>query len=109
MTYVDIQLRPKDPNHLWYAYSVLDWPTDQQGQVQDGDGATFADVGSGATRTEPNEAYGDMKLVPMLEVQINSSDTQLPTADELLRYNIATRDLDRNKDGKPTQSLPMFR
>ena len=39
-TFVEFQLRPTDPDHLWYALNVLDWPDgDEQGQLQDADGA----------------------------------------------------------------------
>ena len=26
LTYVEFQLRPTNPDHIWYAYNVLDWP-----------------------------------------------------------------------------------
>jgi hypothetical protein len=38
LTYVEFQLRPTNPNHLWYAFNVLDWPgNDRQGTMQDDD------------------------------------------------------------------------
>jgi uncharacterized repeat protein (TIGR01451 family) len=68
-TYVEFQLRPTNPRHLWYAFNVLDWPDgDMQGNLQDGDGATFKTLEPGSPN--PSDAQGDMKLVPMLEIRI---------------------------------------
>ncbi|MFP4395024.1 MAG: hypothetical protein ACLFTI_07145, partial [Anaerolineales bacterium] len=55
---VDLQYRPADPEHLAYALSVLDWPQDAEGQVQHVKNTTF-----------PGE-LGDVRLVPMLEIEI---------------------------------------
>jgi hypothetical protein len=94
-TFVDFQIRPTDPNHLWYAFNVLDWPrNDNAGQVQDIDGKTYADLAALQGRTPgTNEAFGDMKLVPMLEIRISGAVTNLPPQSELTPYNIAMRDL----------------
>ncbi len=94
-TYVEFQVRPTNPDHLWYAYNVLDWPTDRQGQMQDGDGATFWDLHPDAPRS-PNE-NGDLKLVPMLEIRINGSPTNLPPQSELNHYGVSVVNL--NADG----------
>jgi hypothetical protein len=32
--FVDLQLRPKEADHLSYALNVLDWPSDDEGQIQ---------------------------------------------------------------------------
>ncbi len=43
-TTVEFQLRPEDDNRIWYAENIFDWPSvDNEGNVQDSDGATFAD------------------------------------------------------------------
>ncbi|MCA9979308.1 MAG: hypothetical protein KDD89_00680, partial [Anaerolineales bacterium] len=61
--YVDFQLRPTNPNRLWYTLNVLDWPSDdRQGQVQRVFDTTFGDTGQ--------LADGDLRLVPMLEIEI---------------------------------------
>jgi uncharacterized repeat protein (TIGR01451 family) len=76
-TLVTLQLRPTDPDHLWFARSILDWPdNDRRGQIQDGDGATLADYHP----DEPLAAahYGDTRLIPMLEVTLPGNDTNLP-------------------------------
>lgn len=75
-TYVEFQLQPEDPNRLWYAYNVLDWPKDQQGQVQDVNDQTF----SGISASEGMKANrnGDVKLLPMLEITISGSNDNLP-------------------------------
>ena len=61
--YVDFQIRPADSKHLWYALNVLDWPTnDREGQVNR--------ISSSTLGTSGAEANGDMRLVPMLEIEI---------------------------------------
>ncbi len=67
---LDLQLRTVNPEHLWYAYNVLDWPLDKDGQVQDWDGATFADNASPSITPAASQTHGDMRVTPMLEVQI---------------------------------------
>lgn len=100
-TLVDFQLRPQNPDHIWYAQHVLDWPQDRAGQLQDTDGVTFADAARSAGRMpEPNESFGDMKLVPMLEIRINDTANQLPSEEELEEYGIGVSDLDENGNGK---------
>lgn len=49
--YVEVQLQPEDPDHLRYDTSTFDWPSDDQGQMQDLD-----------------DSSEDLRLVPMLEV-----------------------------------------
>ncbi|MEM9980211.1 MAG: hypothetical protein AAF808_21510, partial [Cyanobacteria bacterium P01_D01_bin.2] len=66
--YVDFQLRPTNPDHLWYSLSTLDWPeNDQDGQVHSMLDTPYKDG-------EP----GDMRLVPMLEIEISGNTTPLP-------------------------------
>jgi len=65
---VEYQLRPTNPNHLWYALTTRDWPRDEEGQMQDRDGKTFLDVNPDSMH--PQDAYGDVRLVPMLEIEI---------------------------------------
>ncbi|WP_322512232.1 LamG-like jellyroll fold domain-containing protein [Chloroflexus sp.] len=50
---VDIQVRPQNTRHLWYAQSRFDWPQDSAGQVQDRNGTT-----------------DDIQLLPLLEISI---------------------------------------
>ncbi len=86
-TYLEFQVRPTNPDHLWYAFNVLDWPQgDDEGQVRDVDGATFA---SGDMDAAPTEANGDLKLVPMLEILLTGETDNLPPASELSNYGIA--------------------
>ena len=66
--YVEYQLRPTNPDHLWYALATRDWPRDEEGQMQDRDSKTFLDVNPNSSA--PQDAYGDVRLVPMLEVAI---------------------------------------
>jgi hypothetical protein len=87
---VEFQLRPQDPNHLQFAQNVLDWPFDDQGQMQDIDNKTFADVATVSGRVpSANEANGDLKLVPMLELRLPTNGANLPTQAELTPYNIS--------------------
>ena len=98
--FVDFQLRPRNPDHLWFAYNVLDWPADRQGQIQDADGRTFADQprSPGAPPAAANDGYGDMKLLPMLEIRMRG-DASLPPQRALTPYNIFTSTL--TLDGTP--------
>jgi hypothetical protein len=91
--FVDFQLRPANANRLSLAFNVLDWPRDSEGQVTDIDGKTWADVAASQGRAaEANEAYGDMKLVPMLEIRIAGATTNLPPQSDLTPYNISVND-----------------
>ncbi len=94
-TLVDFQLRPTDPNHLWYAFNVLDWPrNDHQGQMQDVDGKTFADLAAAQGRTAAlNESFGDLKLIPMLEIRLPANGANLPPQSDLTPYNISVNNL----------------
>ena len=66
--YVDFQLRPTNPDHLWYSLSKLDWPeNDSKGQIQSVFDTQFKDGES-----------GDMRLVPMLEIEMNGTPLPLP-------------------------------
>jgi subtilisin-like proprotein convertase family protein len=61
--YVDFQLRPTNPKHLWYTMNVLDWPTeDRDGQITRVLSNTFG--------TSSRDANGDLRLIPMLEIEI---------------------------------------
>jgi YVTN family beta-propeller protein len=82
-TYVEFQVRPTGDDRLWYAYNVLDWPQgDQQGQMQDVDGATFS-----------GSSNGDLRLIPLLEIRTAYGDPNIPSADELTRlYGIFMQD-----------------
>ena len=77
-TYVDLQLRPTNPDRLWYAFNVLNWPKDEKGNAQDWDGATFYDycvrTGGSNCKMAPDD-NGDIKLVPMLEVAMPDLST----------------------------------
>ncbi len=65
-TFVEFQLRPTDPEHLWYTLDTLDWPIDDKGNLTDETGGTF-----------PGKD-GDIQLVPMLELQIPGAPSNLP-------------------------------
>jgi subtilisin-like proprotein convertase family protein len=96
-TFVEFQLRPTNPDHLWYALNVLDWPAgDDQGQLQDKDGATFYDVDDTTDRS-PND-NGDVKLVPMLEIKISGKPDNLPPEEDLEPYGISIQELDDEGD-----------
>ncbi|RLC77612.1 MAG: hypothetical protein DRI81_08290, partial [Chloroflexi bacterium] len=103
-TFVEFQLRPTNPDHLWYAFNVLDWPQgDLQGQIQDQDGATFYDLNTNTDRS-PND-NGDMKLVPMLEIKISGDPDNLPSQADLEHYGIFTQTL--NNDGDQAVYVPL--
>ncbi len=97
-TFVDFQLRTTDSRHLWYAFNVLDWPNnDNQGQVVDVDGATYADLPVAVNNSASGgDAYGDMKLIPMMEIRVDASNgqaTNLPPQSELTPYGIVVNNL----------------
>ncbi|HNB51277.1 MAG TPA: hypothetical protein PK530_05020, partial [Anaerolineales bacterium] len=72
-TFVDLQIRPTNPDHLWYAFNVHNWPKDEKGNMQDWDNATFFDdcVKNGGTNCSMStEDNGDIKFIPMLEVAL---------------------------------------
>jgi len=89
-TYVEFQLRPSNPKHLWYAFNVFNWPEDNQGQIQDTDDATFYDVcmqvsdnpDMDCDSASPN-ANGDLKLIPMLEIRFSGEPDNLPDEETL--------------------------
>ncbi len=109
-TYVEFQLRPTNQARLWYAFNVLDWPSgDAKGQVQRADrGAddpqTYFDVCAQqaiANGQDPNavcsmtpDDNGDIKLIPMLEIQAGGFNNNLPSDQELDQFGgIAVRSL----------------
>ena len=111
-TYVEFQLRPTNPARLWYAFNVLDWPSgDARGQIQraergPNDAQTFFDVcvqqalsngrdPSAVCAMTPDD-NGDIKLIPMLEIQVAGANNNLPSDQELDRFGgIAVRSLNR--------------
>ncbi len=88
--FVDVQVAPTARNRLGRVASVLDWPTgDSQGQVQRRLDGSFADaLGADGGGTEeaggldgggaPSDAYGDMRLLPMLEIEMAGAGAPLP-------------------------------
>ncbi|MBI1296143.1 hypothetical protein GC175_14410 [bacterium] len=113
---LELQLRPVMTDHLRYAYTVLDWPADRKGQVQDWDNATFAqnlvnrnEIATTAN-APANDGYGDMRLTPNLEITIDGSDGSdlslyhLPSQAALAPYNInvITSTHDGTATGTPT-------
>ncbi len=78
-TFVEFQLRPSHPDQLWYAFNVFDWPYDDQAQMQDVDGATFASATGAGDLAGDN---GDLRLVPMLEIRITGDNDNLPPSEQ---------------------------
>jgi len=105
-TFVEWQLRPTNPDQLWYAYNVLDWPTgDKQGNIQDADGRTFYDLDKSLDAT-PN-SYGDMKLIPMVEVTIHRAPYNLPDTETLKSFNISVRDPEPSNPNEKVLYVPV--
>jgi len=81
-TLVDFQLRPENPEHLSYAMNVLDWPSgDEKGQIQRfrGNDSTFADAMTPEEGADdPRAANGDLRLIPMLEIEMSGPNLPLP-------------------------------
>ncbi|MEZ4717846.1 MAG: hypothetical protein R2851_17425 [Caldilineaceae bacterium] len=88
LTKVEFQLIPTNPEHLWYTNNVFDWPVnDRQGQIQDADGLTFYDVDK-TLDPSPNDD-GDIRMAPMLEIEINGGRETLPSDDVLAQLGIS--------------------
>lgn len=69
--YIELQVRPGDPDRLRYNVSALDWPADEAGQMTDLDNSS-----------------ADLRLFPMLEILTNvRPDTELAR-----RYGLGTVD-----------------
>ncbi|QLQ05245.1 MAG: thrombospondin type 3 repeat-containing protein [Anaerolineae bacterium] len=108
-TYVEFQLRPTNRDRLWYAFNVLDWPSgDTKGQVQRaGRSQRPADLfrclraTGGEQRAGPQRRLqhdpddnGDIKLIPMLEIQTGGFNNNLPDDPALEQFGgIAVRSL----------------
>ncbi len=79
---VDVQLRPVITDHLTYALNVLDWPSgDEDGQVQRrrNNDSTFAThLSAQDANNDPRTKNGDLRLIPMLEVELAGNDIPLP-------------------------------
>ena len=86
---LELEFRPTNPNNLTLIGHVLDWPTgDTQGQITRRLDTTFATSISPTLRSDPavdpKAAYGDIRLVPMLEVTMpyqNGHYSNLPIKD----------------------------
>jgi len=90
MVTVQFQLKPTDPDHLWFAGRVLDWPdNDPVGHIQDVDGKSFHDLDP-TLAPMPND-LGDVRTVPMLEITIAGSLDNVPPASTLSDYGIALK------------------
>jgi len=99
-TAVNLQLRPTNPDQLWYAFNVLNWPKDEKGNMQDWDNKTFFDyckkTGGSNCNLSPDD-NGDTKIVPMLEVTLPDQSSLPRTAngsidtDLLNKYGINIR------------------
>ena len=78
--FVDLQIRPTNPDHIHYHGNVLDWPSpDTEGQIQRRLDTTFASTTNTSIRQDPsqmfNAGYGDIRLVPMLEITMPVSQS----------------------------------
>lgn len=109
-TYVNFQLRPTDPEFLWYAFNPIDWPSDRRGHIQDHDDKTFFDTNPAAAPVERN---GDMRIVPVLEITIDTTSgngAHLPpsttdangvtTYPDLTPYKITVRETVKEQEKK---------
>jgi hypothetical protein len=67
--YIEIQVQPQEPDHLRYSTTALDWPYDDQGNVQDLD-----------------LSREDLRLTPFLLVTTNVA----PPADLAQKYGVAS-------------------
>ncbi len=95
LTRVEFQLSPTNVDHLWYTLNVLNWPDDdRQGQIQDADGKTFFDVDNSLS-ISPND-NGDVRMIPMLEIEITGTPDNLPADDVLNQFGISVQQTSSN-------------
>ena len=64
--------------------------------MRDIDGKTFADLGGAGA----NDANGDMRLIPMLEIRVPNNGANLPPQADLTPYNITVNNLNANGSTK---------
>lgn len=83
--YVDLQIQPKDKDHLRYGMTPLDWGRDDKGQIQ-----------------QLNDSTDDIRLIPMLSVQTNVP----PDIDLARQYNITVLH-DTDNDGYSEMTIPL--
>ncbi|MFO7537491.1 MAG: hypothetical protein R6X32_05470 [Chloroflexota bacterium] len=87
-TYVEFQLRPTNPDQLWYAFNVFNWPYDDKGNIQNVTGKTFADLPTFDNVAPYN--YGNIQIIPMLEIELAASDVDLlPEQAVLDKYGLS--------------------
>ncbi|MCP4166216.1 MAG: hypothetical protein GY759_10025, partial [Chloroflexi bacterium] len=82
VVYIDVQIQPTNTAHLRYSLTSLDWPYDDQGQIQDLDDST-----------------DDIKLIPVLTFNSSSSPA---LAHE---YSLSVSQLDNSDPNYPDYSV----
>ena len=121
---VTIELRPEQAEDLASYGHILDWPSgDRMGQIQRISDTNW-NTSTNYSISEPNGAYGDIRLTPMLEIAIDASVdnpgnlplksgiertsgmtvTQWLDEDALAGYGVTVRDV-YDEDGDPTGDL----
>ncbi|HZW04563.1 MAG TPA: hypothetical protein VFF68_11595, partial [Anaerolineaceae bacterium] len=85
-TYINYQFIPTNEKHLTYTLSVLDWPTkDTDGQIQRVSDTVFANnMTSGQVAQDPRSQFGDMRLIPMVEIKMPGSSIPFPVSDTVV-------------------------
>lgn len=93
--FVNLQMRPTDPDNITYHGLVMDWPSgDNDGQIQRVLDTTWANTGDLDARSTANDAgYGDIRLVPFLEVSIPYSSGHYGNLPVKSSYQGSTRSL----------------
>ena len=71
---VDLHLRPQEAEHLTYSLAGARLALDIDGQIQHGKNTTLADF---SATTDEASKHGDMRLIPMLEVEMAGSSVPL--------------------------------
>ena len=100
ITYLDIQVRPQIDQQLQYTSVVLKWPAkDVKGQMLDIDGLTFRDKYTNTN--DPRDAFGNVKLVPALQIEIQNPRL-VPPKPVYDLYGAVVKDL---AQGKPARVM----
>ena len=88
--FATFEIRPTNPDHLWYTDNVLDWPSnDTQGQIMRVHDNTFADIEGYASNEMIGSKLtnGDILLTPLLEFKITYNPSN-PAAGLPIKANI---------------------
>ncbi len=105
---VDLQFRPTGGTALGYANNVLDWPAkDMDGEIQHYKTTTFANSDNPDIANPDDEAgaYGDMRLLPLLEIVLTGNEIPLKVTSPAVTITVGSWTPAATITLKPTTDL----